>query len=222
MNKINPQPAAALLFAGGILDSKLNFGLCALAFVAVFLANREVRKAFWAPTRPPEGNATAAPAMRSWRLLAAYAVGALILGGSFFDLVNDTEHWPFSQYAMFSFLDTPTDGKFTLLRLYGVTQRQPLSEFPLDKNEYLEPFDLSRGPAALDRARTEHRLTAALEDCLRRYDALRVSGIHHGPALQAMRLYRVTWTLDSQARNVNSPDHKELLGEVSEPGSSGQ
>src|ERR1700738_3901936 len=138
MNKINFQAVTALLFAGGILDSKLNFGLCALAVLALILANRELRKAFWAPTQPREGDATAAPAMLRWRLLAAYAVGAVILGGSLFDLVNDTEHWPFSQYPMFSYLETRTDGRFTLLRLYGVTQRQPLSEFPLDNNEYLE------------------------------------------------------------------------------------
>lgn len=222
MNEINPLPVTALLFSGGIFDSKLRFGLCALAFLGVIFANREVRKAFWAPAHPPEGDATAAQAMLRWRLLVAYAVGAVILGGSVFDSVNDTEHWPFSQYPMFSFLETRTDGRFTRLRLYGVTQQQPLLEFPLDKNEYLEPFDNSRLPDALDIARRENRLTTALEDCLERYDALRVSGIHQGPALQALRLYRVTWTLDPRASNVNAPDLKELLAEVSEPGSRGQ
>jgi hypothetical protein len=122
---------------------------------------------------------------------------------------------------MFSWLDTPSDSKFTTLRLYGVTQRQPLLEFPLDKNEYFEPFDNSRLPAALNIALSEHRLMPALEDCLQRYDALRVSGIHQGPTLQALRLYRVTWTLNPQASNVNAPDHKELVGEVSELGSRG-
>lgn len=197
-------------------------GLCALAFLAIMLANREFRKALWAPAHASEGDTTAAPAMLRWRLVAVYALGAVILGGSIYDSMTDTEHWPFSQYSMFSWLDKPADHSYTMLRLYGVTQRQPLSEFPLDKNEYFEPFDNSRMPAALTIAVRENRLTPALEDCLKRYDDLRASGTHHGPTIQSLRLYRVTWTVDPQARNVANPDRKELLGEVFEPGSRGQ
>jgi hypothetical protein len=106
--------------------------------------------------------------------------------------------------------------------MYGVTEWQPLSEFPLDKNEYMEPFDNSRMNDALDLAVREHRLTPALEDCLQRYDALRLSGIHHGPALEGLRLYRVTWISDPQASNVSTPEHKELLGEVADARLRGQ
>lgn len=222
MNRINPQPFTTLIFVGVISNRKLLLGLCALAFLAIMLANREFRKAFWAPAHAPEGDAAAAPAILRWRLLVVYALGAVVLGGSVFDSVTDTEHWPFSPYSMFSYVETPADHSYTLLRLYGVTQRQPLLEFPMYKNEYFEPFDNSRMPAALLIAVRENRLTPALEDCLKRYDALRTSGIHHGPALQALRLYRVTWLLDPQARNVDNPDRKELLGEVFEPGSRGQ
>jgi hypothetical protein len=222
MNKIDLQPFTALLFVGVISDRKLLAGLCALAFLAILLANREFRKAFWAPAHAPEGGASAAPAMLRRRLLIVYALAAVILGGSAFDSVTDTEHWPFSQYPMFSMLDTAPNHSFTMLRLYGVTEWQPLSEFPLDKNEYMEPFDNSRMPAALARALQEHRLTPALEDCLQRYDALRASGIHNGPALRGLRLYRVTWISDPQARNASTPNHKELLGEVADVGSRGQ
>ena len=218
---MDPQPFTALFFAGGIPDSKLLLGLCALAFLVVIFANREIRETVWAPTHAPEGDATAAPTMPRWRLVTVYALGAVIVGGSVFDSVTDREHWPFSPYAMFSLIENPAD-EYTLLRLYGVTQREPLLEFALDKNEYLKPFDNSRMGAALWIALREKRLTPALKDCLKRYDALAASGSHHGPALQALRLYRVSWTSDPRVRNVDNPDRKELLAEVSEPGSRGQ
>jgi hypothetical protein len=218
MNNIDPHHFAVLLFAALMLHKKLLLGLCGLVFLAAFVANRDVQKAFWAPARAPVGDGTGAPSMLGWRLLVVYALGAVIIGGSVFDSVTDTEHWPFSQYSMFSWLENPADHSFTTLRLYGVTQREPLSEFPLAKNEYFEPFDNSRLPAALAIAIRENRLTPALEDCLRRYDALRASGIHQGPPIQSLRLYRVTWTADPHAGNVDHPDRKELLGEVFETG----
>jgi hypothetical protein len=215
----NSLPVIAFLSAGGVLDRRLLLGLGVLALIGMF-ANREIRKVFWAPTRACQDDSTAAPAMARWRLLAVYVLGAVIVGGSAFDSVTDTEHWPFSQYPMFSWVDT--DPTYTMLRLYGVTEQQPLSEFPLDRNEYMQPFDNSRMPNALDYAFREHRLTPALEDCLRRYNDLRALGIHHGPALQALRLYRVTWISDPQARNVDTPEHRELVGEVTEARPTGQ
>jgi hypothetical protein len=156
--------------------------------------------------------------MTGWRLLIAYAVAAVIIGGSFYDFAADRETWPFSQYPMFSFIDAPPNGRFTIWRLYGVPQQQPLSEFPLDENKYLEPYDNSRLQNALDHAISQKQLTAALQDCLRRYDTLRALGIHQGPALQSLRLYRVTWTPNPQVTNLNAPDSMELLGEVFEKG----
>ena len=64
---------------------------------------------------------------------------------------------------------------------------------------------------------SQQQLTA-LQDCLRRYEALRASGLHRGPALQGLRLYRVTWTPNPQVSNLNTPDSKEFVGEVFEKG----
>ena len=218
MSTIRPEFYVTLVFAGGILNRKVIFGLAALTFLAAIFASREARKAFWAPVRSLPGDATASRAMTKWRLLVAYAVAAVIVGGSFYDFAADRETWPYSQYPMFSFIDAPPSGRFTIMRLYGVTERQPLVEFPLDRNEYLEPFDNSRLQNALDHAISQQQLTAALEDCLRRYDALRASGIHHGPALQSLRLYRVTWTPNPEVSNLNTPDSKQFVGEVFEKG----
>jgi hypothetical protein len=208
------QPLATILLMSGVAKSLL----ASFAFVLlIFSSSRELRRAFWAPAQG-DGVSPSTQPMRRSRLLIAYAVGAVILGGSLYDLANDSEHWPFSQYPMFSYLETRTDRRFTLLRLYGVPRSQLLPEFPLDRNEYLEPFDNSRLPNALGLLLEQHRLIPALQDCLQRYEALRISGIHRGPALKALRLYRVTWRLDLRASNVNDPDQKQLLGEVSAPG----
>jgi hypothetical protein len=217
---IDVQAFATLLFLAGFSHRQLLFVLCLLAVLALIVANRQAREAFWAPTQSDVS--TAIPAMHSWRLMIVYALGIAIIGGSLFSWITDAEHWPFSPYPMFSWISPRTDFRFTTLRLYGVTQEQPLSEFPLDRNEYLEPFDNSRLPNALDIALRKDRLTPLLKDCLERYEALRVAQIHQGPAIRALRLYRVTWNLNAQASNVSTPGSRQLLGEFPEARAKGQ
>jgi hypothetical protein len=151
-------------------------------------------------------------AMSKRRLLVFYVLGAIIFGGSALDVVRDTEHWPFSPYSMDS--DLWVSKTFSMMRLYGVVQRFPLLEIPLDRSSYTIPFDNSRLAAGLERAVQMHRQDEAVADCLTRYEAAQVAGQHLGPPLIALRLYRVTWTLDPWVSNVDRPDHRELLSEV--------
>jgi hypothetical protein len=151
-------------------------------------------------------------AMSKPRLLVVYALGAVIFGGALSDLVRDTEHWPFALYAMFS--EISASKTYSMLRLYGVVQRSPLVEIQLDNNAYLQPFDNSRLTDALEHARRENRLEEGVTDCLTRYEVLRRTGRHDGPPLVAIRLYRVTWSFDPSASNVDRPDRKDLLAEV--------
>jgi len=152
--------------------------------------------------------------MSKSRLFVVYGLGAIIIGGALSDLVRDTEHWPFSQYPMFS--QTEVTRTFSMLRLYGVLEQSPSVEVPLDNNLYLQPFDNSRLPEALENAAKINRLDEAVTNCLTRYEALRRAGRHNGPPLVGMRLYRLTWTLDPSASNVDQPDRKELLTKVIE------
>jgi hypothetical protein len=137
-----------------------------------------------------------------------------VICASLYDIFADQEHWPFSQYPMFSGVwKSPT---FTWLRLFGVTSDG--REFPLDANRYVEPFDQSRLPKALKRMTempdADARLRAALPDLLVRYEELRRADVHEGPPLVAMRLYELEWTIDRQAANVNQPDRRRFLAEV--------
>ena len=137
-----------------------------------------------------------------------------LIAGSGYDIVTDQEHWPFSQYPMFSGVwRSPT---FTWLRLFGVTADG--REFPLDANRYIAPFDQSRLPKALRRILDERdgaaRAKVALADCLARYEELRRDNQHDGPRIVAMRLYELEWTIDPQSGNVNDPDRRRFIAEV--------
>jgi hypothetical protein len=136
-----------------------------------------------------------------------------LVGGHAYDIVTDQEHWPFSQYPMFS--GTWTSPSFTWLRLFGVTADG--REFPLDDNKYIEPFDQSRLPKALRRmmqARDgDARIRTALPDLLARYEQLR-GDEHDGPPIVALRLYELEWRIDPQAANIDTPDRRRFIAEV--------
>jgi hypothetical protein len=144
-------------------------------------------------------------------------VNLIIIGfiaGSAYDIIADQEHWPFSQYPMFSASwSSPT---FTWQRVFGVTADG--REFPLDANRYVSPFDQSRLPKAfrqmMARKNSGPELRTALRDVMTRYETLRVDGRHEGPPVVGMRLYELEWTIDPQAANVDRPDRKRLVAEV--------
>ena len=149
------------------------------------------------------------------RLLVIYGLIAFIVGGSFIDLVRDTEHWPWSCYPMYSYMETGTT--FDDIRVYGVLPDRT-TEFSLYKDErYLQPFDQSRLTEILQVTYYKPGLTGALANCLKRYESLRLAGKHDGPQLVGMRVYRVYWTLDPYGKTIEHPDRKELLGEYMLP-----
>ena len=136
------------------------------------------------------------------------------LAGSAYDIVTDQEHWPFSQYPMFS--GTWRSSTFTWLRLFGVTSDG--REFALDANRYISPFDQSRLPKALRQMLQERdglaRMHTALIDLSARYEELRQDDRHDGPPIVAMRLYELEWTIEPHARNLDHPDRRVLIAEV--------
>ncbi len=146
------------------------------------------------------------------RALINIVLGALI-AGSAYDVVTDQEHWPFSQYPMFS--GTWRSPQFTWLRLFGVTADG--REFALDGNRYIAPFDQSRLPKALRRMMDEphgvERIRTALPDLLSRYEQLR-GDTHDGPPIVALRLYELQWTILPDAGNVDRPDNRRFIAEV--------
>src|SRR5579863_4105711 len=79
------------------LAGKVSFGLAVLG-VYILLAVEGLTREATIALNPPAGKV----AMSKPRLLVVYTLGTVIFGGALFDLVRDTEHWPFSPYPMFS------------------------------------------------------------------------------------------------------------------------
>jgi len=155
------------------------------------------------------------PPRRRRRLVAAMAFA--ITAGSLTEIALDPpyrrEHWPFSQYQMYSELPKKAS---QARRLYGVVSGSGL-EVPLWDKPYIDPFDHSRLWFSWDRldrsSERERLLPIALRDCLDRYESRRVAGRHDGPRLEAGRLYLVHWTLDGEASAADTP-RRELIWEV--------
>jgi hypothetical protein len=166
-----------------------------------------------------------ASSMSRARLWLVHGCIAAIVAGSAFDIAVQGEHWPFSSYPMYSGVERSRT--LTVVRLFGVVgdgNRQ--LEFPLTDSDALQPMDQARVAAGLDwiiaisygdDAKRTDLLTRALSDVLQRYEEHRLAGRHEGPALRGIRMYRVSWQLDPWARNVESPDRKELLFELASP-----
>lgn len=145
-------------------------------------------------------------------------LASVITGGSLLELALDPpyrgEHWPFSQYPMYSLMPR-TEG--VLRRLYGVEAGGSGREIPLWDDEFVDPFDNSRLWFSWNRLdaspQRERLLPIALRDCLDRYEARRVQGLHAGPRLEAVRLYRLRWT-PRHRDSAPEASSRELLWEV--------
>jgi GT2 family glycosyltransferase len=139
-----------------------------------------------------------------------------LVGASAYDIRTGKEHWPFSPYPMFSNVERAwtLDG----LRLFGVTDEATPREIPLLESDLIAPFDQARLAAAFGRTYNDPQrrplIAAMLNDCLERYERRRNAGQHEGPALRAIRLYDVHWTLDPHARNVDTPDRRRLIAQI--------
>jgi hypothetical protein len=147
----------------------------------------------------------AARPRHAWLASAALAA---IAGGSLFDIALGREDWPFSSYPMFA-EPRPRERPIERLELAGVAARDG-AEVPVRR---IAPFDRGRLLGALERlARepaTRPALEAALRDCLRR-----AAADERGPALRAIRLYRVEWSPDPAAADLDRPEGRRLLAEV--------
>lgn len=152
--------------------------------------------------------------MSRTRLILAQLVIAGVIGGSFYDILTKQEHWPFSNYPMFSAVHRSSVLRWP--RLYGVTAEG--TEVPIVSYQELWPLDQSRLPIGLramyDEEGADDRVRTVLRDVLRRYEARRRSGAHSGRPLIAIRLYLVSWQLEPFARNLDSPTERRLLADA--------
>jgi hypothetical protein len=145
------------------------------------------------------------------RVLTIHLVFLVFAGTQVLEAAGQSEHWPFSNYGMYSAVQAPV---ISWVRLAGVTDD---GEFWLDE-VHLRPFTRDRISLILlglmpKQAAWSARMDEALAGIGRLYVDGSRSGRHGGPPLRALRLYRLGWTLDASLANRAVPDSKELLGE---------
>jgi glucosyl-dolichyl phosphate glucuronosyltransferase len=162
------------------------------------------------------GHAGGPGSMTRSRRWIVHGLLAFVIGGHLIDIARDTEHWPFSQYPMFSDVDeSPT---YRTLRLYGIEDGR---EIPLLSMQYLHPFDQCRVSTALSRmarrGSAQREFHEALADVWARYDARRKSGLENAPRLSGVRLYELEWRLEPDAANAERPEHRRLLADYLPP-----
>jgi hypothetical protein len=157
-----------------------------------------------------------------WRILLVNVVVLLLIFGHLFGIVTDKEHWPFSQYKLFT--NVETERSLTRMQLYGVTQDGSY-EFPLrsaderfDNSTVIDPIKAIKYQPGLKPEERQAKLNERLLDSLSTYERQRLAGDLNGPPLQGVRLYEATWSLDGQARSMDDPaDQQELITEVRWP-----
>jgi hypothetical protein len=152
--------------------------------------------------------------MSTRRLVIAHFLIVFVIAGYAYDIGTRQEHWPFSNYPMFSTVHrSPV---LTWLRLFGVTADN--REIPLLSYNDLWPLDQSRLPLGLRRIADApdggRRLRGAITDVMLRYNERRARGEIAGPELRAIRLYKLGWTLEPFAANLDRPSSRELLAEA--------
>ena len=152
--------------------------------------------------------------MTRGRLIFIHVLITGVIGGSLYDIATRQEHWPFSNYPMFSTIHREAVLRWP--RIYGV--RPDGREVPVTKYIELWPLDQSRLPIGLRAIYNEEganrRMHEALVDVLQRYEARRHAGDHEGGPLTAIRLYMVSWPLVPFAANLDKPSERELLAQV--------
>jgi hypothetical protein len=144
---------------------------------------------------------------------------SLMIGAHLLAIAVKFDDWPLSYYGMFSTI-ARRDAGFPLL--YGVTAEGHEVVLPL--HSHFAPFNrtmLGNSLRKLDQAarrtrkkRNPQQVTPAIESLLALYELNRERGRHAGPEIVAMRLYRCKFQLDPQLANLEAPEHREFVCEV--------
>jgi hypothetical protein len=158
--------------------------------------------------------------MSPWRYLVALGLVAFILGGHILDITWAREHWPFSYYPMYARVESAR--KQTLLSLSGL-MRSPGKRaiVRLTDSRYVPPLNEGRLRVILmaayrrgDRPQNIDAVKQVMRDYMRLYEARRIAGLHDGPQMQEIYLYRFTWNLRPDGTPQSKPSKSEQLLKV--------
>jgi hypothetical protein len=148
-------------------------------------------------------------------LIAPIAI-ALIIVPSIACIALNAEYWPYSQYPMYA--EEAEVGPSDAIVLMGQTAGEPSEETMIMHEKYIRPFDWTRLAMYFRRLDEQPdaptRRQAALNDIARRYEHDRQAGMHRGPQLTAVKVYRYEWDMTSPDNppDYDHPSSRHLLG----------
>ncbi|SVC49820.1 uncharacterized protein METZ01_LOCUS302674, partial [marine metagenome] len=153
----------------------------------------------------------------TYRKLLVHGVIVIVLVGSLYDIFTGKEHWPFSPYYMYSYVQTDIFG-WNLL--YGVTEDGTEVRLGGEKSgDFLYPYEESRAARGFfninGKPDRKVLLKLALDEVMHRYEVNRSAGRHNEPPLQGVRVYYEEWDLEPSTASRDAPaDRRKLLLEV--------
>ena len=164
--------------------------------------------------------------MSSRRRGFVYVLLGVLVIGHLVNAATEREHWPFGPYLMFSQASGGTTS--SLLRMKGVTDEAMPREIMLSKvPAYFAPMPVYHIRLCFDRALwlrgggKSKSLETLCHDYLARYEQRRLAGLHQGPPLKGLRLYRYEWTIQPDAANAATPDRVTLIYDTLQPNLTG-
>jgi hypothetical protein len=154
-----------------------------------------------------------------WVVLGLLAV---IVGGHLVEVVSQREHWPFSPYQMWSKPSLGWEVNREMLR--GVTDETDAAGHPTPREVALGPGQLDPIPYQMVvvnlqtankavRNNDPAKAKRLIDGLLNHYNNRVAAGKNAGPKLKALRLYQVTWLMDTDASAASrqNPVRTELL-----------
>lgn len=145
--------------------------------------------------------------MAVWRKLFVAVVLTVIVGWHGFAVIAQQDHWPFSNYPMYSKLQT--ERQFSNVRIVAFTDESPPRRM-VERSTHLRTLiaRLARreipDPARVARTIREH---------FSKYDQRDDKDLG-GARIAEVRIYRQTWMLRPDASNRDQPDQNELVARV--------
>jgi hypothetical protein len=155
--------------------------------------------------------------VKRWRVWLVFALVALLVVGHGIDIAGQREHWPFSHYPMYARAEKKK--RQELLSLFGLMRAPGYRALVrITDPRYVPPLNEGRLRvilmAAYRRGTTEKNLADArqvMADYMKLYESRRAAGLHDGPRMTEVHLYKLTWKLRPDGTHATRPWKSEPL-----------
>lgn len=157
--------------------------------------------------------------MGRWRVWMVFGLLAFMVLGHLVEVVTQREHWPFSPYPMWSRPSLGWEINREMLR--GVTDEptprevalQPGQLYPIPYQMVVVNMQNARQAAKGNKPGDAERAGRIIKGLLQHYNNRVAAGQNAGPKLKDLRLYVVTWKMDTDASPASkqNPVRTELV-----------